>query len=90
MSIHDAVTARLAQAEGVKPRCKLGVLIDGLEPADQDALEYAITLVRDAARTDPLFTIAWLVSMLQENGHAVGKTTISEHVRRVCACDSGQ
>lgn len=88
MSLHDDIEAQVAKA--AKPtRCRLGVLLDEVDLADLDALQYAIERVRDEAkkdRPDPLFSITWLTGVLNKNDYKIGKTVVSEHVRKVCAC----
>lgn len=77
-------------------RCKVGALLDDLginHPDEYDALLDAIMLVRDArnrSRPDDIFTIQWLHDVLTSNGYAIGKTVVSDHVRKVCACDNRQ
>ena len=79
-------------------RCKLGTVIDDLcikHPDEGDALLFAVEQVRlerdlEVPPAAGLFTVTWLASILQDNGHAIGKTVVSDHVRKVCACESGQ
>ena len=95
MSIRDDLNQRRNAPAARK--CKLGRLLDDLQqedPDEFDALLTAVTLVRSARvpviRQDELFTIAWLTDLLKNNGHPIGKTVVSDHVREVCVCDHRQ
>lgn len=71
-------------------RCKLANLYTELSPEDRDALDYAIDACRkDAATAQParIFTVAWLTKVLNDNEHPIGKTVVSDHLRKVCACE---
>lgn len=84
MSLADDVYA--APVRG----CKLYKLSLEMSEEDRKALEYAIAKVRDDSSTPQesrLYTIRWLVNVLVDNGHSVGKTVVSEHVRGDCACE---
>jgi hypothetical protein len=94
VSIQDAVHERLAQKND--PRlCKLGVLTAALPAAEADALSYAVNAVRveregEVPPHQSLFTVTWLADVLKTNGHDIGKTVVSDHVRKVCVCESSQ
>jgi hypothetical protein len=90
VSIKNALDARKAQSLAPK-MCKLGYLLRSLggDLEEQQALATAIDLVRKNP-DDDLFSVSWLVGVLKDNGHSIGKTVVSEHVRGVCVCDSGQ
>lgn len=89
MSIAMAVTKRRIESDQ-QSGCKLGRLIPNLNTEDKEALLYAIEAVReDAAKPvhRRFFTIAWLVELLNSNGYSIGKTVVSEHLGKVCACE---
>lgn len=93
MSIREDLNQRRNATQGAR-RCKLGKLLDDLQQSDPDefdALLTAVDLVRAArvprVRPDELLTIAWLADVLKDNGHVIGKTVVSDHVREVCVCD---
>ena len=69
----------------LKPRlCKLGDYRHDMTLEDQEALDLAITYVDAQAKG---FTIAWLVSVLNNNGYTIGKTVVSDHLARRCSCE---
>jgi hypothetical protein len=75
--------------EAETPMCKFGSLFFDLDAEDQAALEYAVGLVRDTQDSDPhkrVFTQAWLVKLLNDNGYQIGKTVVADHLRGRCAC----
>ena len=86
MSLHDDIEAQVAKAD-TPTRCRLGLILDEVDLADLDALQYAIERVRKE-KDDPksLFSVAWLTQLLNKNDYKIGKTVVSEHVRKVCAC----
>lgn len=77
--------------EAARPRvCKIGHLLVSLETEDSNALRAAISSVREdrtKKQCDRIFSIQWLTDVLTNNGHFVGKTVVSEHIRESCACD---
>ena len=70
--------------------CKLGFYLSIMNSEDKEALDYAIEAVRgDAEKPVPqrYFTIAWLTKVLNDNSFIIGKTVVSDHLRKACACD---
>lgn len=89
MSLHDAVNYKVNQVKGPRS-CKLANIMASMEPREREAAGRAIKLVQDEKATagaEPHFTIAWLTEILNDNGFPIGKTTVSDHVNGVCACD---
>lgn len=89
MSIALDVAERKHKSESSKV-CRLGHVLTVLNKDDKDALEYAIGAARvDATRPqkDRIFTVTWLTKLLNDNKRPVGKTVVSEHLRKVCACE---
>jgi hypothetical protein len=89
VSLVSSISAQRLAYETPK-RCKLGILISYLNTEDKEAMEYAIRMVREQAdlpQSERMFTIAWLTGVLNDNKHPIGKTVVSEHVRKVCACE---
>lgn len=89
-SIHDAVALRVAERNG-HPLCKLGKVLASLTLADQDALSYALDEVKRESllpQNKRTFTIVWVERLLNDHGHVIGKTVISDHLAGRCACDS--
>jgi hypothetical protein len=82
VSIQEAVEKRLAKKS--IPSCKLGRVLLELDAADKAALEYALQAHESGQRD--LFSVAWFVDVLKDNGHPVGKTVVSEHLRKACSC----
>lgn len=69
-------------------QCKLYHL--GLSPDEMEAvLQYIDAIRQDHKRDQPhkYFTVVGLKRILNANGFKVGKTVISEHVRKVCVCE---
>lgn len=84
-----AVSKRKIEAEQSR-FCKLGVARGFMTTEDKDALDYAIDMARGDSltpQTKRVFTVAWLTQVLNDNGHPIGKTVVSEHLSRKCACD---
>ncbi len=93
LGILSDIESRKAEAAQAQKLCKLGQLLRTLPAEESDALDHGIVLVRgDALRpqADRFFTVAWLHGVLVDNAYPIGKTVVSEHVRKVCACESGQ
>jgi hypothetical protein len=90
--LDDIEAKKRASAYARVKRCKLGELLGSelaLSPSDHQALQDAIELVREDAKrpqAERFFTVAWLHDVLNNNQISIGKTVVSEHVRKVCAC----
>lgn len=67
------------------PRCKLGDIRINMINDDRAALDYAIGWVREGRKSQ-----AWLVGILNDNGHKIGKTVVRDHLREECACVASQ
>lgn len=78
-SFAESVTKKMQEPK--TPRCKLMGVYDSMDKVDQEALSYAINMVRSGDATN-----AWLVSTLTSNGFSIGKTAVGDHLREVCAC----
>jgi hypothetical protein len=75
-------------AEGESKRCKLFSI--GLSDTEMDAVLLYVEKIReDKALDQPQrwFTVAGLRRLLHANGHPIGKTVLSEHIRKVCTCE---
>ena len=59
-------------------RCRMGLLLDGLEPDERAALKAALA---DGRRTS-----TWIVATLGRNGHEIGPETVGRHRRGTCRC----
>ena len=80
MSLQTDVAKKKAEVD--RPtRCKLSLLREELDAEDQMALDDAIKYVRLNKAS-----LAWLVEVLNDNGHHIGKTVVREHVRKECVC----
>lgn len=89
MGIAEDVKARIEQAQEEKG-CKFAQLLDRLPQTERDALDYAVIRAREEAhlpQTERIFTKQFVVDLCVNNGHAIGKTVVSEHLRKVCTCD---
>lgn len=80
--------------EGSLPkRCKLGELIEALDPATSEALVLYVEKAREDKSLQVhkrAFTAAWLEQSLSSWGHEIGRTVISEHINERCSCDISQ
>lgn len=92
MSLAEDLQRKSNEATTVK-RCKLGELIESLDPETGDAL----TLYIEKARADKalpvherVFTAAWLEQTLRTWKHNIGRTVLSEHINERCSCDVGK
>lgn len=82
MPLVDDLTDALSQ----KRECKLMRL--GLSDEESEAVATYVSAIRsDQDRAEKLFTVAELHRILLKNGYSIGKTSVSEHVRKVCACE---
>lgn len=73
--------------------CKVSSYLAEMSEDDRAALTLAFDLAReDQAKppADRYYTIVWLLSVFTNNGYSIGKTVISDHLRRTCACDHRQ
>lgn len=93
LGILSDIESRKAEAAQAHRACKFGHLLMGLSEEERAAVNHAITLVRDDSsrpQSEKFFTIVWLQDLLVSNGYPIGKTVVSEHVRKVCTCESSQ
>lgn len=61
-----------------------------MSPQDRVALEFAIDETRaqqELPQSDRTFTIAFVHKVMVNNGCDIGKTAVSDHIRKVCACE---
>ncbi len=90
LGISSDVESKWQQAQQRK-LCKVGDILLKLTPEDAEAVVRAVELVREDAdrpQADRFFTVVWLQKdVLTSNGFPIGKTVVSEHVRKVCACE---
>jgi hypothetical protein len=87
VALADSIYTAIADGQEGK-RCKLFSL--GLSDIDLDAVLIYIDKIRvdqELEQSRRFFTVAGLKRLLNNNGHKIGKTVISEHVRKVCACE---
>lgn len=56
-----------------------------MPPEDVEAFKAAVKLVegdRDKPQNERFFTVQWLTNILNENGYTIGKTSVSEYLRK--------
>lgn len=68
-------------------RCKMGTIVANLNNEDKEAIEYAIEQARGGNKH---FSNQWFATTLSDNGYPLGKTSVSDHLARRCACDRSQ
>lgn len=68
-------------------RCKLANVVANLSTDDKEAAEYAIEQGRAG---DRMFSNAQIAKLLTDNGYPIGKTVVSDHLARRCACVRSQ
>lgn len=79
----------MAAADAPKA-CKFAELLATLPTTEREALEYAVERAREEEslpQQQRIFTKQFVVDLCVNNGHKIGKTVVSEHLRKVCACD---
>jgi hypothetical protein len=89
LGIAEDVEDRLARAEQVKV-CKFAQLLESLPESERGALVLAVDRARaeeSLPQTQRVFTKQFVVDLCVNNGHKIGKTVVSEHLRKVCTCD---
>jgi hypothetical protein len=85
--LSDDIDAALASADQGK-QCKLFAL--PLNEKDLEAVLVYVDKIRDdqsRPQSERFFTVAGLKKLLNDNRYKIGKTVISEHVRKVCICE---
>lgn len=86
----DDLHGRLAEAKR-SPRCTFGEIYISLNNDERAALDLCIEKIdadRDIPQPKRIFTISWLTEVLNRNVAPIGKTTVSDHLRKKCICDN--
>jgi hypothetical protein len=81
MGIADAIQ------QGPPPKhtiCSFGVVLEGLEPVDKEAMEQASEKIRNSVSG---YSIPWLHKVLLQEGFKVGAETMRRHVMGNCCCE---
>lgn len=89
VALKDSLDDHLARKKQPK-RCPLGHLRDQLDIDTRESLDIYILAVeadRDIPNHRKVFTIAGLCEIIKDNGYTMGKTTVSDHLRKACVCE---
>ena len=92
MPLWDDLNARIESASETK-RCRFGKIIDSLDDVEREALDTAIKMADGEGHLpahERVFTTAWFTDTFNKNGYSIGKTSVGDHLRGSCSCDSGK
>lgn len=90
MPLWDDLTERIDSAKETK-RCRFGKIINALDLPERAALDKAIEMgaaEQDLPQHLRIFTTQWFTSTFNNNGYAIGKTAVGDHLKGACSCDS--
>lgn len=82
MGLLEDIEAR--QADAAKG-CKYNELLMKLTAEERSALELVHAEINN--EDSDVFSVAWLVKTLNDNGYQVGRTVVGAHLRGACACE---
>ena len=89
MGLSEDIQQRALEASSLM-RCKMGRLLDSLPEVDRASVLYALSMIEEESSRPVdarVFTVKWLTSILNSNGHSIGRTVIHDHLRKDCACE---
>ena len=81
MGIADAILQGPPRRHSI---CAVGVILEGLEPTDREAVEQAEEKIRNNVAG---YSIQWLHKVLTQEGFKVGTETVRRHVMGSCCCE---
>lgn len=86
MALLDDLNGKLS----ARPKlCAMGSIVGSLDAWEQDALQLCMDKIHNdkaLPQHKRVFTVTWLVTVLNNNGHSIGKTAVSEHLNGTCIC----